>query len=293
MADQDTAVAGNAASEQPADRYSLHDVIHQARQRWQGEWTYTVEDILQRQVVDDNKPGDYCTCLGILGHTRDCPAFDESMMRTGALLAAPAATERKDMPMVVWKPEPDDVEAECLDNSLAHAASMLRSTGHEGNGIDASRLEYLRAQLDALGLGDTVRLDWLIANDAMVIESNGRFHLQQPTRPGNARFSGSYSTARGAIDAARFGRSHPRPGSEKCVDMPASTRVEPVRQPRLPDGAPAPTGAADTAARLAQSLARVLVAATQEGFVLDPQASLADEVDRWLGQRHTLGARNG
>lgn len=44
----------------------------------------------------------------------------------------------------VWAPSPLESIPACIDHSLKHAAASLRGTGHAGDAIDASRLEFVR-----------------------------------------------------------------------------------------------------------------------------------------------------
>lgn len=44
----------------------------------------------------------------------------------------------------VWAPSPLESIPTCIDNSLKRAAASLRGTGHGGDAIDASRLEFVR-----------------------------------------------------------------------------------------------------------------------------------------------------
>lgn len=55
-----------------------------------------------------------------------------------------------------WNTDSLDSIANCLDNSLRRAAAMLRNNEHEGDSIDAQRLEYVRQLMKTRPLADLV-----------------------------------------------------------------------------------------------------------------------------------------
>lgn len=61
--------------------------------------------------------------------------------------ASPDPTAAVPSKAVMWKPGPGESVEACLRNSFTRAISLLRSTGHTGDSIDAARLEYARATI--------------------------------------------------------------------------------------------------------------------------------------------------
>lgn len=80
-------------------------------------------------------------CALIEADTATVPILKTALRRWHtALSRQPSAAGSVD----VWKPGPLENVANCLDASLRRGIEALRATGHPGDVIDASRLEYLR-----------------------------------------------------------------------------------------------------------------------------------------------------
>jgi hypothetical protein len=75
----------------------------------------------------------------------DCPNWPDCGHRAKGQCDADADGKRPAVP--VWTPTTGEVIPNCLTNSLKRAGALLRSTGHTGDAIDASRIEWLRLQI--------------------------------------------------------------------------------------------------------------------------------------------------